>query len=326
MSQIVNISALPNFYAMGNMPADAADSERIDLRTVFGHFVSIGVAECKPGYHPAPQIHASEQINYIAEGELWVYIEGVPFLLKQGDAIRVPRMKMHWMWNRSSQPCKFYESNCPPLIGDPAVRNSPSALFDESQPKPQGDYPQVVWLARKYADEAEKAAGSPCAESPLLARASSLTTSVHSGAIGAAASGKLTSKCVHGLQHNLTLATRKGGYHSVPHIHDAEQIHFLVKGEIKIFTSEFGYDCKPGDFNITPRNIPHWAHVPTDDENILLQVHSPVLGSAANRKALIAEEERIFPIPTVFNMTPYGAEEIMKVEERFRGTMRRSGT
>ncbi len=324
MSQIVNIADLPNFYATGEVPRDAADTERIDMRMVFGNSVSLAVAECKAGYHPAPQIHASEQINYVAEGELWVYIEGTPYVLRQGDAIRVPRMKMHWMWNRSNAACTFYESCSPPLIGDAAVRGSKSGLFDEAQPRPGENYPRVVWLARKYADDAEKANTMP-SEGPLLARAASLTTSVHSGAIGAAASGKLTSKCVHGLEHNMTIATRKGGYHSVPHIHDAEQIHFLVKGEIKIFTSEFGYDCKKGDFNITPRNIPHWAHVPTDDENILLQVHAPVLGSAANRKALLAEEERGLPIPTVFNMTPWAAEEIMKVEEKFRSAMRSAG-
>ena len=158
----------------------------------------------------------------------------------------------------------------------------------------------------------------------MEARAAELKTSVHSGAIGAAASGKLTSKCVHGLEHNMTIATRKGGYHSVPHIHDAEQIHYIVRGDIKIYTPENGFDCREGDFNIVPRNMPHWAHVTSDDENILLQVHTPVLGSAANRKALVSPEEHVGPIPTVYNMTPWAAEEIMQVEEKFAGAMRQA--
>lgn len=54
-------------------------------------------------------------------------------------------------------------------------------------------------------------------------------------------------------------------------------------------------------------------------------IHSPVLGSAANRKALVTDEEKALPIPTVFNMTPWAAEEIMKVEEKFLDAMRRSG-
>lgn len=323
MSQIVNIADIPNFYTTGSTPQDAADGARVNMRMVFGNSVSLAVAECEPDYHPAPQIHASEQINYIAEGELLIYVDGVPYLLKKGDAIRIPRMKMHWMWNRSRQKCVFYESNSPPLAGDQAIRGSKCGLFDGPEVAKGEDYPRVVWLARKYADDAERKGQSP-AEGPLLVRAADLTTSVHSGAIGAAASGKLTSKCVHGLEHNMTIATRKGGYHSVPHIHDAEQIHFLVKGEIKIYTPDNGFDCREGDFNIVARNVPHWALVPTDDENILLQVHSPVLGSAANRRALLTEEERVFQIPTVFNMTPWAAERIMQAEERFKNSMRSS--
>jgi len=323
MAQVVNISELPNFYALGDTDPRASDSARIDMRMVFGRNVSIAVANCEPGYHPVPHLHASEQINYVAKGEVWIYVDGIAYQLNEGDAIRIPRMKMHWMWNRSPEICTFYESHCPSICGDRAVWDSASGLFDTVEPRPSGEYPRVVWLAEKYWESENTK--QPLAEGPLVVRAASLTTSVHSGAIGAAASGKLTSKCVHGLGHNLTLATRKGGYHSVPHIHDAEQIHFIVKGEIKIFTSEAGFDCKEGDFNIVPRNIPHWAIVPTDDENILLQVHSPVLGSAANRKALVTDEEKQLPIPTVFNMTPWAAEEIMKVEEKFMKVMRRSG-
>ena len=324
MSQIVNIDALPNFYAMNGANTKAADSSRIKLRMVFGNSVSLAVAECEPGYHPAPQIHNSEQINYVAEGELWVYIEGVAYHLRQGDAIRIPRMKMHWMWNRSLSKCVFYESSCAPLIGDAVIRNSICGLFDEPRARPAQAYPEVIWLSEHYAADAEKRNDAPV-EGSLLVRSADLTTSVHSGAIGAAASGKLTSKCVHGLDHNMTIATRKGGYHSVPHIHDAEQIHFLVKGEIRIFTSDHGYDCRTGDFNIVPKNIPHWALVPTEEENILLQVHSPVLGSAKNRRALLTEKERELQIPTVFNMTPWGADEIMKVEEKHMKNLRRSG-
>ncbi|MCX7198962.1 MAG: tripartite tricarboxylate transporter substrate-binding protein [Proteobacteria bacterium] len=75
---------------------------------------------------------------------------------------------------------------------------------------------------------------------------------------------------------------------------------------------------------LMPRNMPHWAHVTSDDENILLQVHTPVLGSAANRKALVSPEEHVGPIPTVYNMTPWAAEEIMQVEEKFAGAMRQA--
>lgn len=323
MSQIVNYADLPNYYALAGLScAEAADSTRIDMRVAYGAEVSLAVAICAPGYHPAPQIHASEQINYVAEGELWIYIDGAAYHLKQGDAIRVPRMKPHWMWNRSGAPCTFYESNCPALAGDAGAAQSGGALFDDPAAQPQ-DYPRIVWLSEKYARETE-AKDLPASGGPLLARADTLVTSVHGGAIGPAAEGKLTSKCIHGLQHNMTIARRKGGYHSAPHIHDAEQIHFAVKGEINIFTSDFGFACKQGDFNIVPPNTPHWAEVLSEDDNILLQAHSPVLGSAANRKALLTDEERALPIPTVFNMTPWREQEIMKVEAEHLAHMRHS--
>jgi quercetin dioxygenase-like cupin family protein len=323
MSQIVNRADLSNYYALtGEHYACAADSARIDMRVAFGVNVSLGVATCSPGYHPAPQIHASEQINYVAQGEVWMFIDGAAYHLKEGDAIRVPKMKPHWMWNRSDAPCTFYESNCPPLAGDVAVAQSSGALFDGAAVR-GGTYPRIVWLAEKYAQEVE-ARNDPPMEGPLLARAESLVTSVHGGAIGLAAAGKLTSKCIHGLEHNMTIARRKGGYHSVPHIHDAEQLHMSVKGDINIFTTEFGFACKEGDFNIVPPNVAHWAEVTSEDDNILLQAHSPVLGSAANRKALLTEDERALAIPTVFNMTPWREQEIMKVEAEHLTRMRRS--
>jgi quercetin dioxygenase-like cupin family protein len=321
MPEIVHRDQLPNFYHYDDASlAEAADSARIDMRMAYGRNVSLAVATCQPGYHPAAQIHDSEQINYIAEGELWVYVDGAAYHLKPGDAIRVPSGVVHWMWNRSGAPCTFYESNCPPLAGNvPAeVHAGGLAAIPEWE-----TLPRVVWLSEKYSRELEAANPAP-AEGPLMARAESLATSVHGGAIGAAAAGKLTSKCVHGLKHNMTIATRKGSYHSAPHLHNAEQLHFVVRGDIDIYRDDHGFSCKVGDFNVVPPNRPHWAHVTSDEDNILLQAHSPVLGSAANRKALLKDEERILPVPTVFNMVPWREREIMKAEERFAGRMEQS--
>jgi quercetin dioxygenase-like cupin family protein len=320
MPQIINRATLPNFYAQEDpLYAEAADTARIDMRLAHGARVSLAVAVAQPGYHPAPHIHATEQLNYVAEGEIWIYVDGTAYHLKEGDAIRVPKMKPHWMWNKSGGPCTFYESNCPPLAGD---LKGEGGLFEDGA-SPEQAYPCIVWLSDKYAKAAE-ARNKPPGEGPLLARAESLVTSVHGGAIGTAAAGKLTSKCIHGLEHNMTIARRKGGYHSAPHIHDAEQLHIPIRGDIDIFTSEAGFACKEGDFNIVHPNTPHWAEVRSKDDNILLQAHSPVLGSATNRKALLTEEERAQPVFTVFNMTPWREQDIMKVEEAHRKRMYRA--
>lgn len=320
MPRIINRAKLPNFYAHDDpWYAEAADSARIDMRLAHGMRVSLAVAVARPGYHPAPQIHATEQLNYIAAGEIWVYIEGTAYHLKEGDAVRVPKMKVHWMWNRADRPCTFYESNCPPLAG--AVGGQ-GALCDDGT-APREALAHVVWLSTKYATEAE-AGNAAASEGPLLARAGSLVTSVHGGAIGAAAAGKLTSKCVHGLKHNMTIARRRGGYHSMPHVHDAEQLHVAITGAIDIFTPAAGFACCEGDFNIVEPNVPHWAEVSGEDDNVLLQAHSPVLGSATNRKALLTEEERARPVFTVFNMTPWREYDIMKVEDAHRTRMHRA--
>ena len=320
MPQIINRAQLSNFYAEADPSlAEAADSARIDMRLAYGTRVSLAVAVAAPGYHPAPQLHASEQLDYVAAGEVWVYIDGTAYHLREGDAIRVPRMTPHWMWNRSDAPCTFYESSSPPLAGAVAGQG---ALGDDGAAPPEA-LPRIVWLSDSYARDAE-ARRDPPADGPLLARAETLVTSVHGGAIGAAAAGKLTSKCVHGLEHNMTIARRKGGYHSAPHIHDAEQLHIPVTGDINIFTPAAGFACREGDFNIVAPNVPHWAEVPAEADNVLLQAHSPVLGSARNRRALLTEAERARPVLTVFNMTPWRADDIMKVEEVHRRHMRRA--
>src|SRR4051794_17888639 len=264
MSEIVNFVELSNYYGYADPSyAEAADGARIDMRFAHGKNVSLAVATCQPGYHPAAQIHSSEQINYIAEGELWVYVDGSAYHLKEGDAIRIPSGATHWMWNRSDAPCTFYESNCPPLAGQVPPSVQAGRMIEASRAE-LDKLPRIVWLAEKYSREVEEK-NLPPVEGPLMARADSLATSVHGGAIGAAAAGKLTSKCVHGLHHNMTIARRKGSYHSAPHIHDAEQLHFVVSGDIDIYRDDCGFSCKPGDFNIIPRNTPHWAHVTSDD-------------------------------------------------------------
>lgn len=324
MAQIVNIADLPNACRQPDASLEeAADTARIDMRVVFGRDISLAVATCAPGYHPAPQVHASEQLNYVAEGEIWIFADGEAYLLRAGDALRVPAMKIHWMWNRSANPCVLYESHCPPLAGDPAVRNSEGALFDDASIPAGLQLPAISWLAESYARELEQRDPQPSA-GPLFAAAGSLQTSVHGGAIGAAAAGKLTTKCIHGLRHNMTVARRRGGYHSMPHMHEAEQIHHVVQGEISIFTPEAGFLCRRGDFNIVPSGVPHWSIVPDGEDNILLQAHSPVLGSAANRKALLTAAEAAVPPPVVYNLAPWRAEDLWALEESHLAAMRTS--
>ena len=58
---------LPSGSTANNSDCDAPAAS-------FPIVLSLAVATCQPGYHPAAQIHASEQINYIAQGELFLQV------------------------------------------------------------------------------------------------------------------------------------------------------------------------------------------------------------------------------------------------------------
>jgi gentisate 1,2-dioxygenase len=93
------------------------------------------VATRQPEYHSRPHAHDSEQLNYVLEGELYVFVNDDGFLAKQGDIFRIPRNAIHWSWVKGSIPCVLLETHTPPLIGDPGVIDTAVALIqaDESR-------------------------------------------------------------------------------------------------------------------------------------------------------------------------------------------------
>jgi len=323
MSRIIHLDELTAQEALDGANWKPADYERVNTKLVYGMCASLAIMKCSPGYHPYPHVHQSEQLVYIAEGELLFFIEERAYQMVAGDFIRVPRGIIHWVWNRSNSECVMFESNSPPLVPNLSVRYSPSGLFDDDDSRPIGDLPKPIWLSRQYCEVAEKAV--PITESDaLFAKGSDLVVSVHSMALGASAEGKLTSKVVHGLEHNMMMARRVGGYHSKPHTHDCEQLNYLIKGEMWGFTPDRAFHRGSGEITLIPRNTPHWAWVPSDDETILFEVHSPVLGSAQNRKALLLDSEKNIPYRVVKNTTPWDVDEMWEREDFLKANVRRS--
>ena len=49
------------------------------------------------------------------------------------------------------------------------------------------------------------------------------------------------------------------GYHTRPHMHDCEQMNYIVSGEMYFFVDGRGYRCRQGDVMRIPRNKVHWA-------------------------------------------------------------------
>jgi quercetin dioxygenase-like cupin family protein len=64
--------------------------------------------------------------------------------------------------------------------------------------------------------------------------------------------GSMITKMVYGNDCNLMLAVRGPGYHSNPHRHDAEQLNYVLDGEIWVFIGEDGFLTKG-------RLLPHSA-------------------------------------------------------------------
>jgi quercetin dioxygenase-like cupin family protein len=101
--------------------APQADGGTVSVETqaVRGRMGWLVVATFPPGYHGAPHMHDSEQLNYILEGECWLYINDDAFLMKAGDFARVPPGAIHWSWNRSDRPCTWIEVQTPALAMPP---------------------------------------------------------------------------------------------------------------------------------------------------------------------------------------------------------------
>jgi len=76
---------------------------------------------------------------------------------------------------------------------------------------------------------------------------------------------------------SLMWATRASGYHTTPHAHEAEQINYVLEGEIWFFVEEHGFLCKAGDFQRVPGHKIHWAWNRSSFDAVVVEAHSPAL-------------------------------------------------
>ena len=90
------------------------------------------IAVRAPGYRTRPHFHASDQINYILEGEIWYFVEDKGFHCQKGDFLRVPSNKIQWEWNRSEANTVVVEAHAPAMIGGQSIQGA-VGLFDEGE-------------------------------------------------------------------------------------------------------------------------------------------------------------------------------------------------
>lgn len=100
---------------------------------VFGVDSSMMLATRSPGYHSKPHIHAAEQMNYVLEGQMTVFIEDKAFHLEVGDFLRIPSNTIHWAWVTGEKPCTMLQSFAP--VHEKSRKGS-VGLFDDGELDP----------------------------------------------------------------------------------------------------------------------------------------------------------------------------------------------
>lgn len=127
------IATLADIPETNLVPAQFLSGGSVGAQIAYGREASIMVATRQPQYHSKPHSHDSEQLNYVLEGELYVFVDGGGFLATKGDVFRIPRNALHWSWVQGTTPCVLLEAHTPPLIGDPGVMDTARALFGEDE-------------------------------------------------------------------------------------------------------------------------------------------------------------------------------------------------
>lgn len=103
----------------------------ISTYQVYGRDTGMMVATRHGGYHSSPHKHVAEQLNYVVDGEIWIFVEKEAFHLKTGDFLRIPSMKVHWAWIRSEAPCTMVEAFSPAHW---TTRSGSVGLFADGEP------------------------------------------------------------------------------------------------------------------------------------------------------------------------------------------------
>jgi quercetin dioxygenase-like cupin family protein len=119
----------------------------VGAHIAYGREASMMIATRQPQYHSKPHAHDSEQLNYVLEGELYVFVEDDGFLVKKGDIFRVPRNAIHWSWVQGRAPCVLLETHTPPLIGDEGVTDTAVALLGDNESREDIDRIASQWPA-----------------------------------------------------------------------------------------------------------------------------------------------------------------------------------
>jgi quercetin dioxygenase-like cupin family protein len=120
----------------------------MSTKLVRGDECTLMLATRPGGYHSRPHKHDTEQMNYVIDGEIWVFVEDRFFLVQAGDFYRIPRNAVHWGWITSDQPCTILEVFAPAYVSS-AHQNVAGLYADGERPKPIADI-QTEYVSEEY--------------------------------------------------------------------------------------------------------------------------------------------------------------------------------
>jgi len=93
---------------------------------------------------------------------------------------------------------------------------------------------------------------------------------------------KIEVAMVYGEKSNLMVGRRGPGYHSKPHRHESEQLNYCISGQIHIYIDDDVYVLEPGGFLRVPAWATHWAWNRGDEDNVLVESHTPTTSLDGN--------------------------------------------
>lgn len=137
------------------LPPDKLKGGKIKSKIVYGVEGNFMVATREGGYHSSPHRHDCEQLNYVSDGEIWIFIEDDGFLARKGDFFRIPRNAVHWSWIRSKAPCTLVEAHIPPITGDPANAKAAVGLFEPGEDQSVIQHTKQIFVSVPHTKDIE---------------------------------------------------------------------------------------------------------------------------------------------------------------------------
>jgi quercetin dioxygenase-like cupin family protein len=257
-------------------------------KTGYGRDVSLTHATFPAGYRSAPHAHESEELSQLSSGNLSVYIDGVEFRLAAGDFIRIPALAVHWKRNHSKEPAVSLELHNPPRPG--AATGSLLDTFEREDSSYSAAEPvrfgQTYRASRYYSDGEEGFSPAPD-DHHLLARGDRIWNGTSAQPLPRQHGSAGTNKSVRvGSETMAVLLSERVGLKARPHLHAAEQISYVVEGEVWTFVDDRVFYSGPGDLIRVPGNIVHWALVDPGTKAVTFEVHTPLQGDPVSAQGM----------------------------------------